>query len=708
MSVTDDNLSDLVEPLASQSVRETDAVAGEADVVELLPDERLLNGEVYFSVKAVTKKRQRTFWGFRHGEEIVRKHDKITCWLCGFCNAVDVIKIFSATSTVWIGDHLIKKHQQQKPLSNEYAPPTSTLIRGSAFSPVTPEQLGLFKLKLITWMIKNHISYSQVEDDDFREFVGSYSLGEVRAQALLPRSGNTIRSWILDEYHRRKEYLCEKVLGTASSVVHISFDLWTAPNNSAYLDVIAHFLDAKKELRAVVLAVRNIHGDHSGKNQAKAILPVIDEYALKEKLGYFMTDSASSNDTCVAEIIDLIRPDLDPGERRLRCMGHIINLIAKAFIFGNKSETFEADIAVAENTNDLEAAMKLWRKQGAIGKLHNLIRFIRASSQREAMFMDIAESFPSQADELDNGNCHLTIIDDNRTRWNSTYLAIQRALRLRRRIEKFYSTRFNKEKDFPSSDILSDSDWDELAIFQRLLYPFYRLSMRLQGNSKTGTHGAVWESLVCIDIIKEHLKKAKTEHVRDRNSGFLATAINSALTLAQKYFKLISETPVYSAALLLNPTQKWEYFDSKWQDNEKQVQAQEYRKVLQDIWLKQYKKDSSSSQPRDIIDEFLAPILNYEPESSPTIDEFKHYCQGPTTSLHSGRPVLEWWISNEAKYPELTKWAYDMHSIPAMSAECERVFSSAGHLLTKQRNRLLDDIVEANECLLAWRRAELF
>ncbi len=56
----------------------------------------------------------------------------------------------------------------------------------------------------------------------------------------------------------------------------------------------------------MVFAVRNIHGDHCGKNQAKAIIPVIDEYSLKEKLGYFMTDNASSNDTYVAEIIDLI------------------------------------------------------------------------------------------------------------------------------------------------------------------------------------------------------------------------------------------------------------------------------------------------------------------------------------------------------------------------------------------------------------------
>ncbi|KAJ9640112.1 hypothetical protein H2201_008629 [Coniosporium apollinis] len=37
-----------------------------------------------------------------------------------------------------------------------------------------------------------------------------------------------------------------------------------------------------------------------------------------------------------------------------------------------------------------------------------------------------------------------------------------------------------------------------------------------------------------------------------------------------------------------------------------------------------------------------------------------------------------------------------------MSAECERVFSSAKHLLSDARNRLNPDIIEANECLKAW------
>ncbi len=69
-----------------------------------------------------------------------------------------------------------------------------TLSRGSAFLPVTPEQVEIFKLRLITWMVKKHISYSQVEDKEFRKFIDSCSLGAVSAEALLSRSSNTIQS----------------------------------------------------------------------------------------------------------------------------------------------------------------------------------------------------------------------------------------------------------------------------------------------------------------------------------------------------------------------------------------------------------------------------------------------------------------------------------------------------------------------------------
>jgi len=43
-----------------------------------------------------------------------------------------------------------------------------------------------------------------------------------------------------------------------------------------------------------------------------------------------------------------------------------------------------------------------------------------------------------------------------------------------------------------------------------------------------------------------------------------------------------------------------------------------------------------------------------------------------------------------------------MLAIPLISAECERVFSFAKHLVTDTHNRLKADIIKANECLKSW------
>lgn len=56
--------------------------------------------------------------------------------------------------------------------------------------------------------------------------------------------------------------------------------------------------------------------------------------------------------------------------------------------------------------------------------------------------------------------------------------------------------------------------------------------MRLQGNSRTGSHGSAWECLVAIDIIREHLKKAKAKYLKGRHTG--GTAIKYRVELGPK------------------------------------------------------------------------------------------------------------------------------------------------------------------------------
>jgi hypothetical protein len=50
--------------------------------------------------------------------------------------------------------------------------------------------------------------------------------------------------------------------------------------------------------------------------------------------------------------------------------------------------------------------------------------------------------------------------------------------------------------------------------------------------------------------------------------------------------------------------------------------------------------------------------------------------------------------------------AFDILSIPAMSASVERLFSSANITVSDRRNRLAPDIIEAIECLKSWRKLE--
>ena len=52
--------------------------------------------------------------------------------------------------------------------------------------------------------------------------------------------------------------------------------------------------------------------------------------------------------------------------------------------------------------------------------------------------------------------------------------------------------------------------------------------------------------------------------------------------------------------------------------------------------------------------------------------------------------------------PRMAQWAYDTLSIPAMSSECERLFSGAKLTITAQRKSLLPNIVEAIEMMNSW------
>ena len=66
--------------------------------------------------------------------------------------------------------------------------------------------------------------------------------------------------------------------------------------------------------------------------------------------------------------------------------------------------------------------------------------------------------------------------------------------------------------------------------------------------------------------------------------------------------------------------------------------------------------------------------------------------------------MRKWWLEDtqQTLYPNLSKMALDLLSIPAMSAEPERLFSDTKITLQDRRNRLGIGIIEAIECIKSW------
>ena len=81
------------------------------------------------------------------------------------------------------------------------------------------------------------------------------------------------------------------------------------------------------------------------------------------------------------------------------------------------------------------------------------------------------------------------------------------------------------------------------------------------------------------------------------------------------------------------------------------------------------------------------------------VDEYEAYISSPAVPTSD---VIGWWRDHQTTYPKLSQMAFDLLSIPAMSAECERVFSLTKLTITSQRNRMTDLTMEAIQCMKNW------
>jgi hypothetical protein len=85
-------------------------------------------------------------------------------------------------------------------------------------------------------------------------------------------------------------------------------------------------------------------------------------------------------------------------------------------------------------------------------------------------------------------------------------------------------------------------------------------------------------------------------------------------------------------------------------------------------------------------------------------DELEVWMKSRCFKLEKEDTLPKFWLRRRQikATARLAQMGLDMISIPAMSSECERVFSQAKLMITGQRHALKADIIEATQCLRMW------
>lgn len=85
-----------------------------------------------------------------------------------------------------------------------------------------------------------------------------------------------------------------------------------------------------------------------------------------------------------------------------------------------------------------------------------------------------------------------------------------------------------------------------------------------------------------------------------------------------------------------------------------------------------------------------------------------NYCN-EAASYDIKMPALDWWLQDtqRRRWPQLSRWAIEILSVPSMSDKPERIFSGGRRRVTWDKTSMTAATLERLECARDWKRDDL-
>ena len=467
--------------------------------------------------------------------------------------------------------------------------------------------------------------------------------------------------------------------------LHFTTDCWTSPAGQPFHTVTAHWTSREWENKAAVLGFCYAPPPHTGENLRAAFLQVIDqEWHLLHKMHSVTLDNASAN---VAMMNALRRPD---GSLVLhnRCAAHIIHLAVRVLV-------------------DAEAIDAL------LGKLRELIRWFRVSTSR---MLELEQQCRTDGVKFLKPNL------DCKTRWSSVYMMLDTIMFQSRMAQPEQPSedpvQASQGRDRPlsmddsmeavmrrhrkrgQSPVLEKCPWGEewrrLRMLWRVLRAFTAATSRLEAHRYP---------TACQVIPTFHGLVKTLEWLQQQEEGAIWwPALEDGKGKLQQYYCLLKREMLF--ATVLDPSKNIAWFRRNpitiFKEEVDNLRSRLHEEVEQLLPQGPAPVSLSQESPlEDEVDRMLAEAVGEIDAGEVEQNEVDGYFAMPPGGCQSGQH-LQWWKTNEGRFPKLARVARKYAGMPATSAPSERIFSQGRHLINDFRHRLRPDLLNALLTLKSW------
>ncbi|KAJ5522962.1 hypothetical protein N7513_012065 [Penicillium frequentans] len=551
--------------------------------------------------------------------------------------------------------------------------------------------------KLLQFITINRLPFNLVEHPTFRDLV---SLSQSAPNLPIMQSADTIRRRLSVRVKERQQ----DTLGLLPkhAKISVALDCWTSPFGQAFTAITGYFIDVDWVYREVLLGFKPLYGTHSGANLSAVLLETLTQHKIKDRVFGLTTDNASNNKT----LVDTLQQSLsgDVHVIRIPCLAHVIQLSLnqlldrlKAVPLNDAAETTWTDRQ--DTLARANANVQCREISHTLNKVRYLAIYIRGSPQRRDSFAAVQSRAPGQA---------LMPIQDVRTRWNSTFLMLRRAKRLRVFITK-YCDQFNC-KDF----VLDDDQWRQIDYLLCLTKPFFDYTLALSKTRDVTSH-LVFQ---IYNLLFEHIERSKIQLQRKRVvwKKQMLISLEASHAKLRDYYKETDymQGHIYAVCTMLSPDNRFQFFLSDDWADAKELRDQ-YRVAFRDALTPiQERLTSASAQgpqgpsPGSTTRSFLHNLVRTQKAYSkvtpgPVMDELTQYLDGNVTDSEP----LSFWRENQFRFPAIAALARDVLAIPATGAGVERLFNTARDICHYRRGRMKSKTIEELMLFLCTSRFDL-